>query len=185
MTGGQVGPTTPVGALATTTPYGCFEQPFNLPFLAESSGAVYVARWTAFHVRHIAHSMVQAFDKKGFAFIEILSPCPTLYQRRNKMGDGLDTMRFYKQRSVIKNGASTRGVDINLEDIIVGKFVDIEQADLAASHGTTVPADTQRPLRRLGRNLMAATEIRIAGFGGPGRDPGGHGDWQGRGDSRR
>ena len=94
MTGGQVAPTTPVGATATTSPYGCFERPFNLPYLAESSGAVYVARWTAFHVRHITRSMVEAFNKKGFAFIEIIAPCPTLYQRRNKLGDGLDTMQY-------------------------------------------------------------------------------------------
>src|ERR1035438_3966690 len=29
--------------------------------------------------------------------IEVLSPCPTLYQRRSKMGDGLDAMKCYKQ----------------------------------------------------------------------------------------
>jgi 2-oxoglutarate ferredoxin oxidoreductase subunit beta len=131
MTGGQVAPTTPVGAVATTTPYGCYERPFNLPYLAESSGAVYVARWTAFHVRHIARSMVEAFNKKGFSFIEIIAPCPTLYQRRNKLGDSLETMRLYKQKSVIKNGASTKDVDISFQgEIIVGKFVDIERPTL-------------------------------------------------------
>ena len=134
MTGGQVAPTTPLGATATTSPYGCYERPFNLPFLAESSGAVYVARWTAFHVRHIARSMVEAFNKKGFSFIEIISPCPTLYQRRNKLGDGLDTMKLYKQKSVIKNGASTRDVDIAFGgEIVVGKFVDIERPTLHQS----------------------------------------------------
>jgi 2-oxoglutarate ferredoxin oxidoreductase subunit beta len=93
-----------------------------------------VARWTAFHVRHIAHSMVEAINKKGFSFIEILAPCPTLYQRRNKMGDGLDTMKFYKERSVIKNGAHTREVDIDLQgQITVGKFVDIERPTLQQS----------------------------------------------------
>lgn len=89
------------------------------------------ARWPSYHVHYITHSMVEAFHKKGFSFIEIVAPCPTLYQRRNKMGDGLDAMRFYKQHSVIKNGASTREVDINLHgDIIVGKFVDIERPTL-------------------------------------------------------
>jgi 2-oxoglutarate ferredoxin oxidoreductase subunit beta len=131
MTGGQVTPTTPLSAKATTVPYGSFEQPFNLPYLAESSGAVYVARWTTFHVRHIARSMVEAFSKKGFTFIEIISPCPTLYQRRNKLGDGLDTMRYYKQHSTIKNGANTREVDIKMQgEIVVGKFVDIERPSL-------------------------------------------------------
>ncbi len=131
MTGGQVAPTTPVSATATTAPYGCFERPFNLPYLAESSGAVYVARWTSFHVRHISRSMVEAFNKKGFTFIEIITPCPTLYLRRNKLGDSLDTMRYYKQKSVIKNGASTKDVEIALGgEIICGKFVDIDRPTL-------------------------------------------------------
>jgi 2-oxoglutarate ferredoxin oxidoreductase subunit beta len=131
MTGGQVAPTTPVGALATTSPYGCYERPFNLPFLAESCGAVYVARWTAFHVRHITRSMVKAFTKKGFAFIEIIAPCPTLYQRRNRLGGGLEAMRFYKQKSVIKNGASTKDLELGFQsEIVVGEFVNIERPTL-------------------------------------------------------
>jgi 2-oxoglutarate ferredoxin oxidoreductase subunit beta len=132
MTGGQVAPTTPVGALATTSPYGCYEHPFNLPYLAESSGAVYVARWTAFHVRHITRSMVKAFNKKGFAFIEIISPCPTLYLRRNRLGGGLEAMRFYKQKSVIKNGANTKDLELSFQgEIIVGEFVNTERPTLS------------------------------------------------------
>ncbi len=128
MTGGQEAPTTPSGALTSTTPYGASETPFNLPFLAESSGAVYVARWTAYHVRQIAHAMGEVLRKKGFAFLEILSPCPTLYQRRNRLGDGLETLQYYKEASVIKHGASTKEVAISYQGpIVVGKFVDIER----------------------------------------------------------
>jgi 2-oxoglutarate ferredoxin oxidoreductase subunit beta len=90
-----------------------------------------VARWTSFHVRHITRSMVEAFNKKGFSFIEIITPCPTLYLRRNKLGDSLDTMRYYKEKSVIKNGANTKEVEINLGgEITCGKFVDIERPTL-------------------------------------------------------
>ncbi len=128
MTGGQLAPTTPVTAISSTTPYGCYEQPFNLPYLAESAGAVYVARWTTFHVRQIAHSMGEAFRKKGFSFIEIVSPCPTLYERRNKIGDGLDMMEYFKESSVVKHGANTREVGIGFQGpVVVGKFVDIER----------------------------------------------------------
>lgn len=134
MTGGQVAPTTPAGATASTAPYGSFEQPFNLPFLAESCGAVYVARWTAYHVQHIAHSMTEALRKKGFSFIEILAPCPTLYQRRNKLGDAVETMNYYKQHSAIKNGASTRELDLGFQgEIVVGKFIDTERPTLQQS----------------------------------------------------
>src|SRR5512137_1626770 len=36
MTGGQMGPTTPATAIASTAPFGSYDTPFNLPFLAES-----------------------------------------------------------------------------------------------------------------------------------------------------
>lgn len=124
MTGGQVGPTTPEGAIASTSPYGNAEPPFNLPFLADSCGAVYVARWTAFHVRQLAKSMAEAMEKKGFSFVEIITPCPTLYERRNRLGDGLDMMRFFKENSVIDHKADTRTVGIAFQgQIVCGNFV--------------------------------------------------------------
>jgi 2-oxoglutarate ferredoxin oxidoreductase subunit beta len=125
MTGGQVAPTTPIGATASTAPYGNFEEPFNLPYLAESCGAVYVARWTAFHVRHATKAIKEALLKKGFSFVEIMAPCPTLYSRRNRLGDGLDQMKFYRDNSEIQNGADTKTLGLTFQGkITVGKFVD-------------------------------------------------------------
>ncbi|MBW2524227.1 MAG: 2-oxoacid:ferredoxin oxidoreductase subunit beta [Deltaproteobacteria bacterium] len=128
MTGGQVTPTTPEPAVASTTPYGAFEHPFSLPFLADSSGAVYVARWTTFHVRQIGKAMKEALNKRGFSFVEIIAPCPTLYARRNRLGDGLDAMKYYKEKSVVKHGADTREVGIGYQgEIVCGKFIDRER----------------------------------------------------------
>ena len=130
MTGGQTAPTTPGAVVTSTNPYGTYDPSFNLPYLVEAAGAVYVARWTAFHVRQLARSMQEMFKKKGFSFIEVLSPCPTLYQRRNKMGDGLDTMKFYKEVSKIRNGAPTSEVALSKSgEIVVGKFVDRERSE--------------------------------------------------------
>jgi 2-oxoglutarate/2-oxoacid ferredoxin oxidoreductase subunit beta len=130
MTGGQSAPTTPGKAITSTMPYGSYEPSFNLPHLVDAAGAVYVARWTTFHVRQLARSMSEAFKKKGFCFIEVLSPCPTLYQRRNKMGDGLDTMKYYKEKSKIRHGAPTPEVGLTLNgEIVVGKFVDRDRPD--------------------------------------------------------
>ena len=128
MTGGQLTPTTPEEAIASTSPYGNFEQPFNLPYLAESCGAVYVARWTTYHVTHLKKAMLEALLKKGFSFVEVISPCPTLYGRRNRIGDGLDEVKTYKQRSVVKHGAPTSEVSLGMTGpIVVGKFVDRER----------------------------------------------------------
>jgi 2-oxoglutarate/2-oxoacid ferredoxin oxidoreductase subunit beta len=134
MTGGQVSPTSPGTARFTTAPYGQAEEPFNLPYLADSCGAVYVARWTTFHVRELTKSMRDAMKKKGFRFIEVISPCPTLYQRRNRLGDGLDAMKFYKEKSIKKNGADTRDLRIDFQsEITVGTFVDRERTTLLDS----------------------------------------------------
>lgn len=130
MTGGQTGPSTPGDVITATAPYGTYDPAFNLPHLVEAAGAVYVARWTTFHVRQLAKSMQELFAKKGFGFIEVLSPCPTLYQRRNRMGDGLDAMKDYKRYSKIKPGHPTSEVGLVKEgEIIVGKFVDKERPE--------------------------------------------------------
>lgn len=128
MTGGQLGPTTPLEARTTTAPYGNIEHPFNLCHVAAASGAVYVARWTSLHVRRLKESMKEALNKKGFSFVEIIAPCPTAFGRRNKEPTGLETLKYYKEHSVIKHGIDPAEADIEMGgDIVVGKFVDIEK----------------------------------------------------------
>jgi len=132
MTGGQTAPTTPGDVVTSTSPYGTYDPAFNLPALVDAAGAVYVARWTTFHVVQLAKSMKEMFSKKGFGFIEVISPCPTLYQRRNKMGDGLDTMKMYKQMSKVKHGAPTSEVELSKSgEIVVGKFIDRERPEFS------------------------------------------------------
>jgi 2-oxoglutarate ferredoxin oxidoreductase subunit beta len=128
MTGGQFGSTTPLHAKTTTSPYGNYEHPFNLVQVAAASGAVYVARWTSLHVRRLTNSIKEAMLKKGFTFIEIISPCPTSFGRRNKLGDGLEEMKYYQEHSIIRHGADPKDTDLTLNgNIIVGKFIDIEK----------------------------------------------------------
>ncbi len=142
MTGGQVGPTTPVGARTSTSPYGCFEHPFNLPYLAAASGAVYVARWTALHVRRLEKSILDALHKRGFSFVEVISPCPTLYGRWNKLRTGLDLMRYYHDKGVIKHGIDPKEADIELGgEIIEGVFVDIEKPTFLDFHSEALAKD--------------------------------------------
>ncbi len=125
MTGGQVTPTTPGGAISSTTPFGNHEYPFNLPLLADACGASYVARWTSMHSRNLVQSIEEALSRKGFSFIEIISPCTTLYLRRNRLGDGVDALQFYQEKAILKHGADTREVAIDFQDkIIVGKFIE-------------------------------------------------------------
>jgi 2-oxoglutarate ferredoxin oxidoreductase subunit beta len=128
MTGGQLAPTTPHGARTTTSPSGNFEYPFNVPHLVASCGAVYVARWTALHVRRMKQAMTEAILKPGFSFVELIAPCSTLYARKNRLGTGFDLMKFYHDNSEVRHGANTQDVNIDFQTkITVGKFVDIEK----------------------------------------------------------
>jgi 2-oxoglutarate ferredoxin oxidoreductase subunit beta len=125
MTGGQAAPTTPLTALTSTTPYGNADPPFNLCHLAAACGANYVARWTALHVRRLTKAFAEILVKPGFCFVEIITPCSTLYARRNRLGTGLDIMKYYHDNTVIEHGADPADTDIVFGGpIICGKFVE-------------------------------------------------------------
>ncbi len=100
MTGGQYSPTTPQGKFATTAPYGSLEPPFDPSNLAKAAGAVFVARTTVYHAALMDKLILQAFQKKGFSFVEVLSDCPTLYGRLNKQGTPVDMLNALKEVSL-------------------------------------------------------------------------------------
>ena len=127
MTGGQVGATTPHKARSSTTSKGNPETPFNLPLLAWAAGATHVARWTMLHARDLTDSVLTAISRKGFSFIEALSPCPVNYGRRNKE-KSLDTLRNYHEKTIVKNGAHPSELDIDFsKGVILGTFVNSDR----------------------------------------------------------
>ena len=128
MTGGQNAPTTPLTARSSTMALGNFERPFNLPHLAATCGATYVARWTSMHTAQMTRAFTEGIKRKGFRFIEVIAPCSTLYARLNKLGTGLDLMTYYRDNFEIRNQADTRELDLDFQGrIVCGKFVDQER----------------------------------------------------------
>ncbi|UCE58803.1 MAG: hypothetical protein JSU63_15325 [Phycisphaerales bacterium] len=150
MTGGQNAPTTPLTAKSSTMPFGNYEPPFNLPHLAASCGATYVARWTSLHIRRLTKAFKEAIDRKGFRFIEVIAPCSTLYARLNRLGTGFDLMQFYHHSTEIQHGADPAEVDIGFQDkIICGKFVDEDKPmmlDLMHEHYKKTLGDKYVPM---------------------------------------
>ncbi len=129
MTGGQFGPTSPKGSLASTAPYGNPEMPFNLPYLLAAAGANYVSRWTTLHARQLKEAVLDAFRKPGFTFIEVLAPCPVGYGKSNNINDGLEEMELYRTRCQLVQDGDVRDEDLVIDmredkPIFIGKFVD-------------------------------------------------------------
>lgn len=89
MTGGQMAPTTIVGQVTTTSPGGRVPLRDGYPLdlsemLGIAAGSVYIERTSVSSPKHIMKTkkaIKKAFqvqlDDKGFAMVEILSPCPT------------------------------------------------------------------------------------------------------------
>ncbi len=135
MTGGQFGPTTEHGRFSQTSPrpIGNPDHPFNLVQLAASSGATFVARWTATQARRATASIEKGIAKKGFSFIEIVGACPTAYGRMNRLGDGLDMHKHFLKVAKIQNGLPPHEAEFEYDRIIVcGEFVNIEKDEYTA-----------------------------------------------------
>jgi 2-oxoglutarate ferredoxin oxidoreductase subunit beta len=137
MTGGQVAATTPFQARTTTTPAGNPEAPFNLPFLAYAAGATYVARWTILHTRELTDCVQKGLKKNGFAFIEVLAPCPVNYGRRNKQ-KSLDTLKLYQERTIIRNHADPADLALDFSrQVVLCEFVDNDRATCIENYDRT------------------------------------------------
>jgi 2-oxoglutarate ferredoxin oxidoreductase subunit beta len=101
MTGGQAAPTTPLGGITTTTPYGNIESPFDVCEIAKAIGVPYVARWTVTYPYKPIKSIKEAIQKKGFSYVELLAPCPIQWGRRNKLRDIKVLWDWYKDNTML------------------------------------------------------------------------------------
>jgi 2-oxoglutarate ferredoxin oxidoreductase subunit beta len=77
LTKGQAGPTTPSGDKTKSTSYGNPDEAIDPCALAISLGASWVARGFSGDVKGTQELMKKAIAHRGFAFLNILSPCVT------------------------------------------------------------------------------------------------------------
>jgi len=117
MTGGQFSPTTPYGLRASTAPHGHVEHAFNISKLVEAAGGSFVARGTVYHVNLLDRLMEKAIPKKGFAVVEIMSTCPTHFNKLNLLGTAVDSLTWMKEHAVPVEKAK----EMNSEELH-GKF---------------------------------------------------------------
>lgn len=121
MTGGQMAPTTVVGQKTSTTPWGRDPQrgegwPLKVTeLLAPLPGVCFAVRSSVFSPqevlttqKYIKKAFLNQIAKKGFSIVEVLSPCPTVWQK-----EPVDAMNWIKDEmakvfplGVIKDTAS-------------------------------------------------------------------------------
>ena len=96
MTGGQYSPLSGYGTMATTAPYTSIDHEFDVVHMATAAGATFVARGTSYHVQQLPDILEEAIRHKGFSVVEVMSPCPTYYGRKNKEGGAVEMMERLK-----------------------------------------------------------------------------------------
>lgn len=77
LTQGQTSPTSQMGVVSVSTPYGSNELPLDGPRLAFASGGTFIARGFSGSPKQLRHLFEQGIRHKGFSLIDVLSPCVT------------------------------------------------------------------------------------------------------------
>ena len=75
LTKGQYSPTSEIGKVTKSTPYGSIDAPFNPVSLAIGAGATFVARTHDMDRQHMQAMFRRAHDHKGAAIVEIFQNC--------------------------------------------------------------------------------------------------------------
>lgn len=115
--------------------YSNFERPFNIPHLARSCGAIYVARWTALHTKELAQSISKALGKEGLSVIEVISPGGNYFAGIKPVRNEQELIEYWYNHSVVKNGEDTKNIEIvSGKDLIVGEFIERERPTFLGSY---------------------------------------------------
>ncbi|MBW2610438.1 MAG: 2-oxoacid:ferredoxin oxidoreductase subunit beta [Deltaproteobacteria bacterium] len=131
MTGGQYSPLSVYGRMATTAPFGNIDQAFDIVGLAQSAGASFVARTTSYHATSMIKIFQKAITHKGFSVVEVLSQCPTYYGRKNRLGDAVEMMEFFKKNTTpLGSAAKEKNPDL----IERGIFVQEDRPEYCAEY---------------------------------------------------
>ncbi len=79
LTKGQYSPTSPSGFQAGSTPYGNIERPLQPLALLLSYGASFIAQGYSGKPKQLTELIHKAIEHRGFAFVNVISPCITFY----------------------------------------------------------------------------------------------------------
>jgi len=134
MTGGQASPTTPYGANSTTSSFTNIEHAFSIAELAVAAGASFVARGTVYHAVQLDKLIEKGIRKNGFSVVEVMSNCHVQFGRRNKMGDPVSMLNWFKEHAVTKDNGSSMPPDSLDDNFTIGILADVDKPDYIAEY---------------------------------------------------
>ncbi len=175
MTGGQISPTSPFDTRSTTSPDGNLEPALDICGVAQAAGATYVAKASVYHVAQMTNYIEQGLRNKGFSLIEVLTPCPTNYGRRNDFKSAVEMLKWFRDNSTFVGKDSKADSD---KKILLGELYKNERPEYSELYKKRIERirqenkDKQREdtpkSSGLHQGVEKRTEIRFSGLGGQG-----------------
>src|SRR6266702_232483 len=77
LTKGQAAPTLKLGVQTKSLAHPNINDAVNPIWLALAAGATWVGRGYSYDIKHLVSLIKQGIDHKGYAFLDVLQPCPT------------------------------------------------------------------------------------------------------------
>src|SRR6202522_3965968 len=143
LTKGQYSPTSELGKITKSTPFGSLDSPFNPISLALGAEASFVARTLDSDRRHLTSVLRAAADHQGAAFIEIYQNCPIFnndaFAPLKDSGPNDDRLIKLEDGQPVRFAGGSQGLRF-------GRHGELEAVDVAgADPDTLITHDAQRP----------------------------------------
>lgn len=129
LTKGQYSPTTPIGGVTKTSPYGSIERPFNPGELVMGAEGTFFARGNDSNPRMMTELMLESARHQGTSMVEILQNCVIYNNGAHRLITAKETKEDYQLH--LKHGEpmifgkeKNKGIQLNgidIEVVTIGK----------------------------------------------------------------
>ena len=166
LTKGQYSPTSDIGKVTKSTPYGSLDWPFNPVSVALGVESTFVARVLDVDKPHLTEVLLRAAKHEGSAFIEIYQNCPVFNDDQFIALTGKDTKIVNQIR--LKHGEPitfAKGEQAVVWDkrggVKIAPTAEVDQADIVVHDEYSDDASLAFALSRLSHQPTGPTPIGI------------------------
>ena len=136
LTKGQYSPTSPLGKVTKSTPFGAIDNPLNILSVAIGCEATFVARAVDVNTQHLGMVLKRAAEHQGTSFVEVYQNCIVFYDgafqyAQEKATRADTTLELEHGKPMVFGAKRDKGIRLNgMEPEVVTLGNGITEADL-------------------------------------------------------
>ncbi len=146
LTKGQASPTGPLGMKTAASPYGTVEPPLNPIAMALGYDISFIARAYSGKNKDLESIINRALSHRGFAFIDVISPCITYYNTYKELPPQLSSVPADHD---VRDRVKAFELSLKTDKIYLGVFYEVERPTFEERIRNTVDQAEQSGIPRL------------------------------------